>query len=165
MKYEVIIGIDPDVEKSGVAYLQVEERELRVTNFSFPDLLRFLRACNAVSVSGGMAFAVVIEAGWLNRSNWHFSPRDSRAKCAEIGRAAGRNHQTGILIAEMCEAIGIEYYLQKPLTKVWKGRDGKITHAELSAFTGIMGRTNQDGRDAALLAWTFAGLPIRLTNK
>lgn len=163
MKYDVIIGIDPDVEKSGVAFLEVQSRKLEVSSLRFPDLLSYLRFCKAKS--GGTAFAVVIEAGWLNRSNWHFSPRDSRAKCAEIGRAAGRNHQTGILIAEMCEAMGIKYHLQKPLTKVWKGRDGKITHAELSAFTGIMGRTNQDGRDAALLAWTFAGLPIRLTNK
>lgn len=163
MKYDVIIGIDPDVEKSGVAFLEVQSRKLEVSSLRFPDLLSYLRFCKAEA--SGTAFAVVIEAGWLNRSNWHFSPRDSRAKCAEIGRAAGRNHQTGILIAEMCEAMGIEFHLQKPLVKVWKGRDGKITHAELSAFTGIMGRTNQDGRDAALLAWTFAGLPIRLTNK
>lgn len=162
-KKDIIIGIDPDVDKSGVAFLEVQSRKLEVSSLRFPDLLSYLRFCK--EKSSNTAFAVVIEAGWLNRSNWHFSPRDSRAKCAEIGRAAGRNHQTGILIAEMCEAMGIEYHLQKPLMKVWKGRDGKITNAELSAFTGIMGRTNQDGRDAALIAWTFAGLPIRLTNK
>jgi hypothetical protein len=50
----------------------------------------------------------------------------------------------------------------KPLKKCWKGRDGKITHEELARFTGLMGHTNQDGRDAALLAWVRAGLPIRL---
>lgn len=41
-------------------------------------------------------------------------------------------------------------------------KDGKITHEELAYFTGIMGRTNTEMRDAALLAWNHAGLPIRV---
>ena len=57
--------------------------------------------------------------------------------------------------------------LQKPLAlksgglHLWNSKDGKITHEELAKFTGITQRTNQEGRDAALLAWTFAGLPVK----
>lgn len=29
-------------------------------------------------------------------------------------------------------------------------------------YPGVKERTNQEGRDAALLAWTYAGLPIRM---
>ena len=43
-----------------------------------------------------------------------------------------------------------------------KGKDRKITAEELKAFTGVTGRTNQEGRDAALLAWEYAGLPIKM---
>jgi hypothetical protein len=39
--------------------------------------------------------------------------------------------------------------------------DGKITQDELKQITGITVKTNQDGRDAALLAWVFAELPIQ----
>ena len=106
---------------------------------------------------------VVIEAGWLNKSNWHLHRGFSIAKAAEVGRATGRNHQTGILIAEMCDYLGVPYVLRKPLRKVWQGKDGKITAKELSVFTGLRGRTNQEGRDAALLAWCEAGLPIKIS--
>jgi hypothetical protein len=66
------------------------------------------------------------------------------------------------MIVEMCKHYGIEAVEQRPLQKHWRGKDGKITHEELASFTGIMGKTNQEGRDAALLAWVCAGLPIRL---
>jgi len=62
----------------------------------------------------------------------------------------------------MCKHYGIEVIEHFPLRKIWKGKDGKITQEELASFTGLKGRTNQDARDAALLAWSFANLPIRL---
>ena len=61
--------------------------------------------------------------------------------------------------------IGYEVIEQAPLRKCWKGRDGKITQIELNYFTGITGRTNQEARDAALIAWNFAGFPIRIKTK
>ena len=87
----------------------------------------------------------------------------AQGKQAEkIAKDVGANHETGRKIIEMCEHYGIEVMPHAPLVKCWKGKDRKITHEELASFTGIMGRTNQDARDAGLLAWTFAGLPIRI---
>jgi hypothetical protein len=77
------------------------------------------------------------------------------------GTAIGRNHEIGRKIIEMCEYHGIDVIPVRPLRKIWKGVGGKITQDELEQITGITGRTNQDGRDAALLAWVFAELPIR----
>lgn len=62
----------------------------------------------------------------------------------------------------MCKHYRIEVLPHFPLKKHWKGKEGKITHEELAYFTGIKKRTNQDARDAALLAWNFAGFPIRM---
>ena len=62
---------------------------------------------------------------------------------------------------------GIEHEVIHPLKKCWKGRDGKITLAELNSLLrgmGIkeMGRCNQDVRDAVLIALTYSGLPMRM---
>ena len=66
----------------------------------------------------------------------------------------------------MCEAYGMQWQFVKPFRKVWSGRDRKITHEELSAVTGLVyGRTNQEMRDAALIAWVSAGLPVRVIKR
>jgi len=64
----------------------------------------------------------------------------------------------------MARHIGLNVEEIKPLRKYWKGKDGKITPQELQSFTGFKGRSNQDGRDAALIAWVYAGLPIRISH-
>lgn len=105
---------------------------------------------------------VVVEAGYMNKGNWHLNPKDTKAAAAAKGNHAGRNHETARKIVEMCKHWQMEVKEVKPLEKCWKGKDRKITHEELARFTGVMGRTNQEGRDAALLAWVYAGFSIRL---
>lgn len=160
MKYDFIIGIDPDCEKNGVAIVSPATRLLNCECLTFAETIAGLRGYKYRAEVLKQNFIVVIEAGWLNRSNWHTHGNAKLA--AAIGRSTGMNHQTGILLAQMCDYYKIPYKLQKPLKKCWKGKDGKITHAELKAFTGIEGRTNQEERDSALLAWCEAGLPIKI---
>ena len=157
-----IIAIDPDVDKSGVAFLHLPTRELHCEAKTFPELIDDLHATKQAADALGEPLIVIVEAGWLNHPNWHTNARDSHRKAAAIGRSAGRNHETGRKIVEMSRHMGIETVEQRPLQKCWKGADGKITAAELAAFTGYTARTSQDMRDAALLAWVHAGLPIRL---
>lgn len=160
MKYDFIIGIDPDCEKNGVAIVCPATRLLNCECLTFAATIAYLQGCKHRADVLEQNFIVIIEAGWLNRSNWHTHGNAKLA--AAIGRSTGMNHQTGILLAQMCDYYKIPYKLQKPLKKCWKGKDGKITHAELKAFTGIEGRTNQEERDSALLAWCEAGLPIKI---
>ena len=157
-----IIAIDPDVDRSGVAFLHLPSRELHCEAKTFPELIDDLHATKQATDALGESLTVVVEAGWLNRSNWHTHARDSHRKAAAIGRAAGRNHEVGRKIVEMARHMGIETVEQRPLQKCWRGPDGKITAAELAQFTGYTRRTSQDMRDAALLAWVYAGLPIRI---
>ena len=121
---DVVIGIDPDVDKSGVAFLECSTEN------------------NHQSVR------VIIEAGWLNQSNWHLTARDTRAAAAAKGNHAGRNHEVGRKIAEMCDHWQIPYELVKPLAlrvrgfHLWKGKDGKITHDKRLSFVEREGREN-----------------------
>ena len=171
MRVDCIIGIDPDVEKNGVAFLECATKRLEVTALTFPDLLDFLRSTQRQAEVQQKNIRVIIEAGWLNKAHWHLTPKDSKQSAAAKGNAAGRNHEVGRKIAELCKHWQLPYELMKPLALkvggayLWNGKDGKITHDELAAFTGIMGKTNQEGRDAALIAWTWAGFPVQKLRK
>lgn len=157
----IFIGVDPDSEKSGVTLLYKEERMLSTCSMSFSKLIYYLE--QARSIYHDYHFMVVVEGGWLNEGNWHVHGKSmTPAKAAAMGRNVGMNHQTGMLIQQMCESMDIVCDVVKPLTKGWKGKDGKITADELEYFTGYSKRTNQDERDSALLVWNYAGLPIRV---
>ena len=158
-KYNNIIAIDCDVDKSGVAYLFVPTREFTLSSLTFPKLLDYLQTVKFTIID----VVVIVEAGWLNaKSNFHGQSGNAGQR---IAKNVGANHQTGKHIIEMCKHIGLEVVEQKPIAKTWRGRDKKITHEELAYFTGIMGKTNQEERDAALLAWNYAGLPIKIKVK
>lgn len=161
-KIDIIIAIDPDVEKNGVAYLNCENKNLEISTLSFPELLDYLRYVQRCAETTQKHLVVVVEAGYMNKGNWHLNPKDTKAAAAAKGNHAGRNHETARKIVEMCKHWQMEVKEVKPLEKCWKGKDRKITHEELARFTGVMGRTNQKGRDAALLAWVYAGFSIRL---
>ena len=138
-KYDVVIAIDPDTERSGVAYLDVTARHIEAMSLTFPQLLDYIRVSVRRAQAEGGHPVVVVEAG-----------------CA--------NHETGRKIVEMCRHWGIAVEEQRPLQKMWRGRGGKITAPELQEITGLASRTSQDARDAALLAWVWAGLPVRISN-
>jgi hypothetical protein len=162
MKYDNIIAIDPDCCKSGVAYLKVKTRQLEAQNLSFPELLEYLKAVRSLCVIGSLI--VVVEAGWLvKKSNFgKWNRKGSKETGERIAKNVGANHETGRKIVEMCQYYGITVQLQQPLRKCWRGPDGKITQDELAYFTGIDGRMNQDLRDACLIAWNYAGFPIKM---
>ena len=158
-KADIIIGIDPDVNKSGVGVVSRERKGVEVFSRSFPELLEYLKmAATHTSV------VVVVEASWKISTNWHTGRGDSIRTAARKGKDAGRCHEVGRKIVECARYYGLEVVERLPLKKIWKGKDGKITDEEIKAFMPIQGRTNQEERDAALLAWDYAGLPIRLAR-
>lgn len=158
----IYIGIDPDIERNGVAVVDSVSRSVQLYSMAFAELTEWLQQF----VGSMEKTVIVIEASWLVSHNWHFRMTDNRRKVASLGHAVGRNHQTGILLKECAERMGLDVRLRKPLRKCWQGKDGKITHKELVAVTGITcSRSNQEERDAALLAWVDAGLPIIIKTK
>ena len=156
---DIIIGIDPDVNKSGVGVVS-SKGEVEVFSFTFPELIEHLK----LSAQLKDCTVVVVEASWKISYNWHAHRGDTKGTIARKGNDAGRCHGVGRKIVECARYYGLEVVEKLPLKKIWKGPDGKITHEEISAFMAIGKRSNQEERDAALLAWDYAGLPIRITR-
>lgn len=171
MKTNRIIAIDPDVDKSGVAELHVPTRRIEATTLGFADLMDYLQHIKANFSDKGEKVLVIVEAGWMNATNWHTGRVRSIAAAAKTGQNTGRNHEVSRKIAEMSRHYGLDTKEVRPLRKCWKGRDGKITHAELeslleaSGITPLTGRTNQELRDAVLLSVFHSGIPVRMRLK
>lgn len=176
-KPRIIIGIDPDIEASGIGIVTIDAEGKVTTSIGrhpLPGLVErlvHLKAEQDADTRLGDPVPdtrIYIEAGWLNQGNWHLSPKDTRQLAAAKGRQAGRNHQLGLDLCALLEHQGIQHQLVRPLQKCWKGKDRKITHQELDTIirrvnhTGMTKkRSNQEERDALLIAWVQSGLPIR----
>lgn len=137
----IYIGIDPDVDKSGVAYYERKTKIIELSNLTFFQLFDYLNFCKSKG-----EFKVVVEAGWLNKSNWHKVDKGSSSINAKIGQRTGANHEVGKKIVEMCEYLEIEFKLVKPTRK-------KLDSASFNKITGTIGRTNQEQRDAGMLVF------------
>lgn len=145
----LIIGIDPDVDTSGVATLNQATGNIELTTLKFFDLFEYLQSHKEeVKV-------IVIEAGWLNKGNWHKLRKGNASINAKIGERTGANAEVAKKLAEMCEHLKLPFKEIKPLLKHWIGPDKKITAAEFEKITGMKGRTNQEMRDAGLIALAY----------
>lgn len=161
----IIIGIDPDTSRSGIATLDTKNHKLQVQMLTFPLLLESLKEQYKTAQRNGQDFKVIIEAGWMNHGNYHIKRWQGKQGIASLGVDQGRNEQVSRTIGQMMAYWGIPYEFKRPLPKCWHGADRKITKEEIEEITRQkLGRLNQEGRDAALLAWDYAGLPMRITS-
>lgn len=158
----IIIAIDPDVDRSGVAILNCKSHAIELLNASIAELVNEV----LVVYKGRTDAQIIVEAGWLNaKSSWHAS---NGRGAQRIAKNVGSNHQVGRSIVEFARSFGLDTVEQKPLRKSWRGKDGKITHDEIaSMFRSIAidfpSHSNQEVRDAALLALVASGLPMRIS--
>ena len=164
-----VIGIDPDEIKSGACLISRAKRELEVVYLNFPEMLEWVKGKYAewserYAEVAPDSFMVYVEAGWLNKGNWHvtesrnghFSPS---AWAAAVGTSMGACNAISKKLLECFEYYGIPALPMKPLRKCWHGPDRKITHKELLKELEIYkvqhtlkGRSNQEVRDSVLLA-------------
>ena len=154
MKTKIIIGIDPDVKKSGVAINDKSTGVITSFSFAFPELLDFIKEASTI-----FDVTIYVEASWLiKKSNFHGG--NTRVSSL-IAKHVGRNHQTGILIVEMCKHYGLNVVEIEPLAKCWKGKDKKITLDELKKFAKVelpkkyLKAELQEMLDAALIAYVY----------
>ena len=139
----VRIGIDPDINKSGLA-ITMNGALVRVEARTFFDLCEILNSAKNIARDVGALLMVTIEAGWLiKKQNWH--PAQGRGVRDKIAKNIGENHAAGKLIARWCDEAGIPYELIPPR--------GKVKSARFKRLTGWNKRTNQDMRDAVMLIW------------
>lgn len=141
----LLIGIDPDCDKNGVAIRNTDTNELQLHDWDFFDLQDFF------TLNKNQIKLVRIEASWLIKHNWHAKTKGSSALNANIGSRTGANHQVGKMIVQMCQRSLIVVEEVRPLKKVWKGTGGKISKKEFVELTGWKGNASQEIRDAYLL--------------
>ena len=137
---KILIGIDPDVEKSGFARIQGDQ--LKLDNLSFFDLFEELKFYKEREIKP----TVYVECGYLNKSNFHKKVGMSAALNAKIGERTGANFETAKKIVEMCEYLKIPYVKIQP-------KASKITNDYFKYITGLSIRTNQEQRDAFMLVF------------
>jgi hypothetical protein len=131
----LIIGIDPDIDKSGVAIKKVgaKDDDIFLSNrwlWEIFDLLLTERETIK---------RVYIEAGWLNAGSLSFT--QSRKRAVDVGR----NHSIGQQIERFCIYYKIKHMLIRPVSSKW-------THKQLITYTKLqLKQSNQEQRDAAKL--------------
>ncbi len=159
----IIIGIDPDVDRSGTAVWNREKKELELKSLTFFQLIDYLKA------EKDNIKIVKVEAGWLHqKSNFHNKINYKKYyiynevlkyvnTASKISKNVGENQATGKKIVEMCQYLEIPYKLVKPFQKNWDSPTGKISAQQLKENLdrlkiNLANKTNnQDGRDSALI--------------
>lgn len=61
--YDVIIAIDPDVDRSGVAMMDVKSRSVVCQALNLPELIDYLVSCRDAASQKNESLVVVVEAG------------------------------------------------------------------------------------------------------
>src|SRR5690606_24494531 len=126
----LIVGIDPDTDKSGVATYYREGRRLEIDSLSFFELYEYLMFAKEHIKT------VRIEAGYLNsKSNFHGAKNVHTA--AKTGSSVGACNMVAKMIVDLCKYIEVPYKEIKPFRKIWK--KGKISHDELQNLLKKMG--------------------------
>jgi len=136
------IGIDPDVHKSGYAEIRFNGDRV-VRNLAILDFWQIVDELQACTIEDSQHI-VLIEAGYLNKTNFH--ARGNKKYAAKIGERVGANHQIGKLFVEYCKQNSIDYREIVP-------RRSKVKAPEFETITGYSGRTNQEQRDAMMLIY------------
>lgn len=112
------LGIDPDNKKSGVALWNTVSRR-----YEFLKLMTFVELIEYLKIQHKYLYKVHLEAGWLNKSNWHLDEKDTLYSAAKKGHDVGLNHQVGILIEEFLRHYEVKYRLIKPTTQKWTEKE------------------------------------------
>jgi hypothetical protein len=130
------MGIDPDVDKSGVAIWDSSANKL--TDLKCLDFFDTIIMINHIGKCRGQ---VIIEGGWLNMiSNFHDKKGASIRE--RIAKNVGENHAIGKLFEMYCKKYSVRYLVVKP------ERSKELTNL-IFRNTKWSGTSNQEMRDAA----------------
>ena len=139
---KILIGIDPDTDKSGFA--MTIDKNIFLINLKFFDLFQQLYSVKNNPNYKDYQVHIYIECGFLNGGNRHFKAAASTAFNGKISERVGANHEVAKKICEMCEFLKLEFTQIQP-------KRSKLNQFDFKQLTGIKKTTNQEQRDAYLL--------------
>lgn len=139
---KLIIGIDPDLVKSGVA---VTENKKILTL----DSMRFFELCRFIDEHKHQAVFHLENVEYC-KAVYPREAAKSEAVKMNIAQKVGMVKAIGRLLVEYLDGAGAEYKLIKPLVGPLKRakKDAEFFNRQ----TGWTGKSNEDKRDAGLLA-------------
>ena len=146
----MVIGIDPDVDKSGVA-IAIDGKLTELAALPFYDLLEFIEQHRHT------AHFVVEDVEWDRAV--YTRPGTNAPMMKKISQDVGKVKMVGRLIGVFLAGCDAQFILVKPLkgpVKLAK-KDAK----RFNKMTGWTGKSNEDKRDAALLALYGTGIGQR----
>lgn len=142
----LVVGIDPDLKKSGVAV--VSDGKLQTL-----DVLKLLDLIEFISEHKHCAHFVIENVNHDKAT--YIRPGTNKNVMQNISQKVGMVKAIGAVLEEILTDLGAEFTSMKPLRgSVKKAKND----AELfNRMTGWEGKSNQDKRDAALLALSYTG--------
>lgn len=139
----LIVGIDPDTKKHGVAFMQ-DNRLLSLHSLPTDDLVRVL----VIKASDPLIIK-------LENINVHkpvfMRAGQSRNQMMKIAQNVGAVKYAATLLIDQLTAAGLKVNLVNPLPKSLSGK--RFNQESFNKFTGWQGSSNGDTRDAAMIAW------------
>ena len=176
-KKQIIIGIDPDTQGAGWACINITDRTIHLEQLTIPKIVRLLQEWrNEVDeqyLDTDYSYRFVLENVWETSHNRHIVGQVNAQAIAKTGYNVGRCSMVGEILRDLITDYEFPIICQPPLRKVWKGKNGKITHEELLMVCKHhrltlpkhkQRATNQEDRDALLLAIHHIATPIKGFN-
>lgn len=141
-RYERVVGIDPDLVKSGVAiWLGRDLMELKA--LTLLDLFTWVQSADAEGV------LFVLEDVEANKLVFRRKGQNTR-QMQRIAQNVGQVKATARQIRQVLDQVGADYILVPPLKGAMK--QPKKNADLFKKMTGWQGSSNEDKRDAAMLA-------------
>ncbi|MEY8205439.1 MAG: hypothetical protein RPR40_10225 [Bermanella sp.] len=138
----LVIGIDPDLDKSGVAIVK-GENVIELHALTFPELLAFAQRYKDHAT-------FILENVEYDKATY-FRSGTNAAMMRKIAQNVGQVKGTARQLFNCLEHMGCNVIKVKPLTGPVKKR-AKKDAKYFNKITGWAGGSNEDKRDAALLA-------------
>lgn len=141
-----VIGIDPDLVKSGVAEVK-KGQIIDLQALAFFDLINLIddRADDAVFVLEDVEHSKSV----------YIRPGTSPAQMRKIAQNVGQVKAIGRLLKQYLEGSGARFVMVKPLRGTAK--KAKKDASYFNKITGWTGISNEDKRDAGMLALSITG--------
>ncbi len=139
----MIISIDPDISKSGIAILNKDKKIVWTGVIKFFDLIDLLQS------QKNRIQEVYIEAGWLNKKANYHGIQGTRGE--KISYRVGQNHLIGKMLRDFCELNSIKAILIKP-------QNSKMGQKDIEQIIKCKINLNQDARDALAILIRQLGL-------
>ena len=142
----LVIGIDPDLVKSGVA-VSFNGSLSQLYALSFPELLEFAKDKYA---EHGDRVEFIVEEVEADKTTYQRAGMNQN-KMRKIAQNVGQVKGTKRVLVDCFNYYGIPVRLVRPLRGEYK-KQAKNDAKYFNRITGWTGSSNEDKRDAALLA-------------